>query len=232
MVTALASLATPPRYQEDLQIFRPRVAYQSLGDRRSIQRRSSSEKGAKHENPHLGATCRRNSGGCRRRCRPRGGERTGHGGVRPKAHAAPALHCQPGSCLPLPFLALSFPPRPACSSVDSRSRTVHLRTVPATSVRSVSTTSTAQSSAASTTPAITTPTCPTIASSPLALGRGQRVGNNAEFVWNRDPRTSVKVCTGPNYTGTCGLVLPNQSGNFTSTYKNNVESLIWADSTN
>ena len=63
-------------------------------------------------------------------------------------------------------------------------------------------------------------------------GRGQGVGNNAEFVWNRDPRTSVKVCTGPNYTGTCGFVLPNQSGNFTPTYRNNVESLIWADSTN
>ncbi|MGZ4561750.1 MAG: peptidase inhibitor family I36 protein [Mycobacteriaceae bacterium] len=64
------------------------------------------------------------------------------------------------------------------------------------------------------------------------LGRFAHVDNNAEFVWNRDPRTSVKVCTGPNYTGTCGFVLPNQSGNFTSTYKNNVESLIWADSTN
>ena len=64
------------------------------------------------------------------------------------------------------------------------------------------------------------------------LGRGAVVGNNAEFVWNRDPRTSVKVCTGLNYTGICGFVLPNQSGNFTSTYKNHVKSLIWADSTN
>ena len=64
------------------------------------------------------------------------------------------------------------------------------------------------------------------------LGRGAVVGSNAEFVWNRDPRTSVKVCTGLNYTGICGFVLPNQSGNFTSTYKNHVQSLIWADSTN
>ena len=64
------------------------------------------------------------------------------------------------------------------------------------------------------------------------LGRFATVGSNAEFVWNRDPRTAVKVCTGVNYTGICGFVLPNQSGNFTPTFKNHVQSLIWADSSN
>ena len=64
------------------------------------------------------------------------------------------------------------------------------------------------------------------------LGRGSVVGSNAEFVWNRDPRTTVRVCTGLNNTGICGVVFPNQSGNFTNTFKNRVQSLSWLDSTN
>lgn len=62
------------------------------------------------------------------------------------------------------------------------------------------------------------------------LGHGAVVGNNAEFVWNRDPRISVRVCTGLNNTGICGVVLPNQSGNFTPTFKNRVQSFSWLDS--
>jgi hypothetical protein len=68
----------------------------------------------------------------------------------------------------------------------------------------------------------------------ITAGSGQAsvVANNAESVWNRDPNTTLRVCTDANYTGTCGTVLPGQSGNFTSTFKNNVESIIWADSSN
>lgn len=63
-------------------------------------------------------------------------------------------------------------------------------------------------------------------------GQGAVVGADAESVWNRDPHTTVWVCTGTNQTGSCGYVLPNQFGNFNSTFFNNVGSLIWADSTN
>lgn len=66
----------------------------------------------------------------------------------------------------------------------------------------------------------------------IGSGRLSIVGNNSEFIWNRDPRTSVIICTGANYTGTCGTVGPNVSGNLTATYKNQVESLYWADSAN
>jgi hypothetical protein len=58
------------------------------------------------------------------------------------------------------------------------------------------------------------------------------VANNSEFAWNRDPHTTVIVCTGYNYTGTCGTIAPNTYGNLTSTYRNNVESVYWADSAN
>jgi hypothetical protein len=64
------------------------------------------------------------------------------------------------------------------------------------------------------------------------FGQGAVVGNNAEAVWNRDPRTTVWVCTGTNSTGTCGFVGPNVFGNLTSTFSNKVQSLTWADSTN
>lgn len=65
-----------------------------------------------------------------------------------------------------------------------------------------------------------------------AIGRHATVTNNAEAIWNRDPRTAVTVCTDVNYTETCGSVGPGVLGDFTSTYRNNVESLIWADSAN
>ena len=63
-------------------------------------------------------------------------------------------------------------------------------------------------------------------------GKGQVVANNSEFAWNRDPHTTVIVCTGYNYTGSCGTIGPNVYGNFTSTYSNKVESVYWADSAN
>lgn len=68
----------------------------------------------------------------------------------------------------------------------------------------------------------------------ITAGAGQHtaVANNAEFVWNRDPHTSVVVCTGLNYTGTCGVVGPNVAGNLTSAYRDNLESLYWNDSSN
>jgi hypothetical protein len=63
-------------------------------------------------------------------------------------------------------------------------------------------------------------------------GQGSVVANNSEFAWNRDPHTTVIVCTGYNYTGSCGTIGPNVYGNFTSTYRDNVESVYWADSAN
>jgi hypothetical protein len=63
-------------------------------------------------------------------------------------------------------------------------------------------------------------------------GQGSLVANNSEFAWNRDPHTTVIVCTGYNYTGSCGTIGPNAYGNFTSTYRDNVESVYWADSAN
>jgi len=68
----------------------------------------------------------------------------------------------------------------------------------------------------------------------ISAGAGQHqvVGANAEFAWNRDPHTTVIVCTGINYTGSCGVIGPNVYGNFTSTYSNRVESVYWADSSN
>jgi hypothetical protein len=68
----------------------------------------------------------------------------------------------------------------------------------------------------------------------ISSGAGQRsvVANNSEFAWNRDPHTTVIVCTGYNYTGSCGTIAPNSYGNFTSTYSNKVESVYWADSAN
>jgi len=66
----------------------------------------------------------------------------------------------------------------------------------------------------------------------FGAGRGSVVGSNAEAVWNRDPRTTVYVCTGLNSQGVCGYVSPNTLGNFTSTFSNRVQSLYWTDSTN
>ncbi|SNQ45606.1 conserved exported hypothetical protein [Frankia canadensis] len=58
-------------------------------------------------------------------------------------------------------------------------------------------------------------------------GQGQRVGNNAESVWNYDRHLTAQVWTGVNYTGTAGTVGPNSGGNFTPTFRNNVESFKW-----
>src|SRR4051794_24407136 len=63
-------------------------------------------------------------------------------------------------------------------------------------------------------------------------GQGATVGNNAMSVWNRDPNTTVYLCTGLNSTGSCGYVLPGDFGNLSSTYSNRSQSITWADSTN
>jgi len=60
-----------------------------------------------------------------------------------------------------------------------------------------------------------------------ASGVGAVVANNTESDWNYDPSFTAHVCTGTNSTGTCGFILPNSGGNFSTTYKNNVESLYW-----
>jgi hypothetical protein len=68
----------------------------------------------------------------------------------------------------------------------------------------------------------------------ITSGSGQWAGvaNNAESIWNRDSRVTLVICTGVNSTGTCGTVGPGVYGNLTATYKNNVESIYWADSSN
>lgn len=58
-------------------------------------------------------------------------------------------------------------------------------------------------------------------------GQNQTVANNAESDWNYDSTYTAWVCTGVSYTGTCGFIPPNSGGNFSTTYKNNVESLYW-----
>ena len=64
------------------------------------------------------------------------------------------------------------------------------------------------------------------------LGQLSQVGNNAETVFNDDGVATLVVCTGPNYTGSCGTVAPFAGGTLTATYINNVESIYWADSAN
>src|SRR5215213_736286 len=59
-------------------------------------------------------------------------------------------------------------------------------------------------------------------------GLGSTVTNNAESDWNYDRFATVFVATSPGYTGSIGFVGPSSGGNFSSTYKNNVESLYWA----
>ncbi|ABW11798.1 conserved hypothetical protein [Parafrankia sp. EAN1pec] len=58
-------------------------------------------------------------------------------------------------------------------------------------------------------------------------GQGSWVGNNSESVWNYDRHLTARVYTGVNYTGTNGTIAPNSGGNFTSTFRNNVESFQW-----
>jgi Peptidase inhibitor family I36 len=68
----------------------------------------------------------------------------------------------------------------------------------------------------------------------ITAGSGQRgvVANNARAYWNRDPNAYAYVCTGVNYTGTCGWLAPNAWGNLNSTYADNSESVYWGDSAN
>jgi hypothetical protein len=63
-------------------------------------------------------------------------------------------------------------------------------------------------------------------------GQGSVVGNNAEAVWNRDPHTTVWLCTGTYSTGSCGYVAPNSYGTLGSTWFDKTQSLTWADSSN
>ncbi len=58
-------------------------------------------------------------------------------------------------------------------------------------------------------------------------GQGARVGNNAESDWNYDRHLTARVYTGVNFTGVAGDIPPYTGGNFTSTFRNNVESLKW-----
>lgn len=63
-------------------------------------------------------------------------------------------------------------------------------------------------------------------------GRHATVTNNTEAVWNRDPNTYVTVCTGADYTENCGSVAPGELVDLNDVYRNNIESLTWADSAN
>jgi hypothetical protein len=66
----------------------------------------------------------------------------------------------------------------------------------------------------------------------VASGQGGIAANNARAYWNRDPNAYAYVCTGANYTGTCGWLAPNAWGNLNSTYADNSESVYWGDSAN
>lgn len=59
-------------------------------------------------------------------------------------------------------------------------------------------------------------------------GQSSTVTNNAESAWNYDRFGTAFVTTSPNYTGFVGSMAPNSGGNFSATYKNNVESIYWA----
>jgi Peptidase inhibitor family I36 len=68
----------------------------------------------------------------------------------------------------------------------------------------------------------------------ITSGSGQYgvAANNARAYWNRDPNAYAYVCTGVNYTGTCGWLAPNAYGNLNSAYADNTESVYWGDSAN
>jgi Peptidase inhibitor family I36 len=61
----------------------------------------------------------------------------------------------------------------------------------------------------------------------VGSGQSSLVTNNAESVWNYDRFKTAYVATSPGYTGFVGFLSPWSGGNFTSTYRNNVESLYW-----
>jgi Peptidase inhibitor family I36 len=58
-----------------------------------------------------------------------------------------------------------------------------------------------------------------------APGGGQVVANNTESVYNNDLVYTARVFTGVNYTGAHGTLAPAASGNLTSTFINNIESV-------
>jgi hypothetical protein len=62
--------------------------------------------------------------------------------------------------------------------------------------------------------------------SPYA-GQGQIVANNSEAYRNHHYTLTADVFTGRNYTGSRGYIPPRRVGNFSTTYKNNVESWHW-----
>jgi len=66
----------------------------------------------------------------------------------------------------------------------------------------------------------------------VGSGRGGVAANNARAYWNRDPNAYAYVCTGANYTGSCGWLAPNAWGNLNSTYADNTEAVYWGDSAN
>ena len=63
-------------------------------------------------------------------------------------------------------------------------------------------------------------------------GRGMVVADNTEAYWNRDPRAYAYICTGINYTGTCGWLPPNSYGGLNPPLADNVGSVYWGNSAN
>ncbi|HEY5785269.1 MAG TPA: hypothetical protein VIT65_10870 [Microlunatus sp.] len=59
-------------------------------------------------------------------------------------------------------------------------------------------------------------------------GQNQSMTNNSESTFNYDYIYTSVVWTNNNYTGTSGTLAPRAGGNWTSTYKNNVQSLYWS----
>ncbi|MGF7234168.1 MAG: peptidase inhibitor family I36 protein [Frankia sp.] len=58
-------------------------------------------------------------------------------------------------------------------------------------------------------------------------GSGQSAYRNVESDYNYDTLYTAHVCTGLNYTGSCGYVSPRSGGNFSSTYSNKDASIYW-----
>jgi hypothetical protein len=73
-----------------------------------------------------------------------------------------------------------------------------------------------------------TPDLRTVRFQTTGSGQGQTVYYNAESDYNYDTLYTAHVCTGLNYTGSCGFVSPRTGGNFTSTYSNKDASVYWS----
>jgi hypothetical protein len=56
------------------------------------------------------------------------------------------------------------------------------------------------------------------------LGLGAPVANNSESAMDADSNLSVIVFTGTGFSGTGGVISPRQTGNFNTTFADNVES--------